>query len=156
MFEGSVLDNIRLADPDASPERVRAAARLAAADGFIAALPQGYDTPLGEHGETLSGGQVQRLALARAFLKEQAGVLLLDEGTAGLDRGTEAAVADAIRRLAAGRTTLIVTHRLATVALADRVVFLDEGRIVEQGPRAALQADDGRFARLLSDAGLAP
>jgi ATP-binding cassette subfamily C protein CydD len=156
MFEGSVLDNIRLADPDASPERVRAAARLAAADGFIAALPRGYDTPLGEHGETLSGGQVQRLALARAFLKEQAALLLLDEGTAGLDRGTEAAVADAIRRLAAGRTTLIVTHRLATVGLADRVVFLDEGRIVEQGPRAALQADDGRFARLLSDAGLAP
>ncbi|TAJ97759.1 MAG: thiol reductant ABC exporter subunit CydD [Reyranella sp.] len=156
MFEGSVLDNIRLGDPDAGLDRVREAARLAAADGFIAALPRGYDTPLGEHGETLSGGQVQRLALARAFLKEQAGVLLLDEGTAGLDRGTEAAVADAIRRLAAGRTTLIVTHRLATVRIADRVVFLEEGRIVEQGPRAAVQADDGRFAGLLRDAGLAP
>ncbi len=156
MFEGSVLDNIRLADPDASLDRVREAARLAAADGFIAALPRGYDTPLGEHGETLSGGQVQRLALARVFLKQQAGVLLLDEGTAGLDRGTEAAVADAIRRLAAGRTTLIVTHRLATVRLADRVVFLEEGRIVEQGPRVALQADEGRFTSLLRDAGLAP
>ena len=156
MFEGSVLDNIRLGDPDASLDRVRVAARMAAADGFITALPQGYDTPLGEHGETLSGGQVQRLALARAFLKDKARVLVLDEGTAGLDRGTEASVADAIRRLAAGRTTLIVTHRLATVGLADRVVFLDEGRIVEQGPRAALQADDGRFARLLRDAGLAP
>ena len=156
MFEGSVLDNIRLGEPDADLERVRAAARLAAADGFIADLPRGYDTPLGEHGETLSGGQVQRLALARAFLKEKAGLLLLDEGTAGLDRGTEAQVTDAIRRLAAGRTTLIVTHRLATVGLADRVVFLEEGRIVEQGPRAALQSDDGRFARLLSDAGLAP
>lgn len=156
MFEGSVFDNIRLGDTDADLERVRAAARLAAADGFIAALPRGYGTLLGEHGETLSGGQVQRLALARAFLKEQAGVLLLDEGTAGLDRGTEAAVADAIRQLAAGRSTLIVTHRLATLHLADRVVFLDEGRIVEQGPRAALQVDDGRFARLLGDAGLAP
>ena len=156
MFEGSVLDNIRLGNPDASLDSVRVAARLAAADAFIAALPQAYDTPLGEHGETLSGGQVQRLALARAFLKDKARVLLLDEGTAGLDRGTEASVADAIRRLAAGRTTLIVTHRLATVHLADRVVFLDEGRIVEQGPRAALQADDGRFARLLRDAGLAP
>ena len=156
MFEGSVLDNIRLGDPDASLDRVRVAARMAAADGFITALPQGYNTPLGEHGETLSGGQVQRLALARAFLKDKARVLLLDEGTAGLDRGTEASVADAIRRLAAGRATLIVTHRLATVGLADRVVFLDEGRIVEQGPRAALQADDGRFARLLRDAGLAP
>jgi ATP-binding cassette subfamily C protein CydD len=156
MFEGSVLDNIRLGDPDASLDRVRDAARLAAADGFIAALPRGYDTPLGEHGETLSGGQVQRLALARAFLKEKAGLLLLDEGTAGLDRGTEAAVADAIRRLAAGRTTLIVTHRLATIGLADRVVFLEEGRIVEQGSRTALEADGGRFARLLGDAGLAP
>jgi ATP-binding cassette subfamily C protein CydD len=156
MFEGSVLDNIRLGDPDAGLERVRAAAGPSAADEFIAALPQGYDTPLGEHGETLSGGQVQRLALARAFLKEQAGLLLLDEGTAGLDRGTEAQVAAAIRRLAAGRTTLLVTHRLATVGLADRVVFLEEGRIVEQGPRAALQSDGGRFARLLGDAGLAP
>ena len=155
MFEGSVLDNIRLGDPDASLDRVRIAARMAAADEFIVALPQAYDTPLGEHGETLSGGQVQRLALARAFLKDKARVLVLDEGTAGLDRGTEASVADAIRRLAAGRTTLIVTHRLATVGLADRVVFLDEGRIVEQGPRAVLQADDGRFARLLRDAGLA-
>lgn len=156
MFEGSVLDNIRLGNPDASLDSVRVAARLAAADEFIVALPKAYDTPLGEHGETLSGGQVQRLALARAFLKDKARVLLLDEGTAGLDRGTEASVADAIRRLAAGRTTLIVTHRLATVHLADRVVFLEEGRIVEQGPRAALQADDGRFARLLRDAGLAP
>jgi len=155
MFAGSVLDNIRLGDPGASLDRVRAAARLAAADGFIAALPQGYDTPLGEHGETLSGGQVQRVGLARAFLKEQKSVLLLDEGTAGLDRGTEAAVADAIRRLAADRTTLIVSHRLATVRLADRVVFLEEGRIVEQGRSSALAEDDGRIAGLLRDAGAA-
>jgi ATP-binding cassette subfamily C protein CydD len=156
MFAGSVLDNIRLGDPAASLDRVRVAARLAAADEFIAALPQGYDTPLGEHGETLSGGQVQRLALARAFLKEQAGVLLLDEGTAGLDRGTETALVEAIRRLAVGRATLIVTHRLATVHLADRVVFLDEGRIVEQGPRAEIASSDGRFASLLREAGLSP
>ncbi len=156
MFAGSVLDNIRLGDADASVDRVREAARLAAADGFVSALPRGYETPLGEHGETLSGGQVQRLALARAFLKEQAGVLFLDEGTAGLDRGTEAAVVDAIRRLAAGRTTLLVSHRLATVRLADRVVFLDEGRIVEQGPRAVLEANGGRFAQLLREAGVAP
>ena len=136
--------------------RVRAAARLASADAFITALPQGYDTPLGEHGQTLSGGQVQRLALARAFLKEEASVLVLDEGTAGLDRGTEADVAAAIRRLAAHRTTVIVAHRMATVRLADRIVFLDGGCIVEQGPRTALEADDGRFAHLLSDAGLEP
>ncbi|MCC8429546.1 thiol reductant ABC exporter subunit CydD [Reyranella aquatilis] len=156
MFAGSVLDNIRLGNPDAGLDQVRAAARRAAADAFIMALPQGYDTPLGEHGETLSGGQVQRVALARAFLKEQAGVLLLDEGTAGLDRDTEAAVVDAIRRLAIGRTTLIVTHRLATVHLADRVVFLDEGGIVEQGPRAEIASGDGRFASLLREAGLSP
>ncbi|WP_454917995.1 thiol reductant ABC exporter subunit CydD [Xanthobacter sediminis] len=155
MFAGSVLDNIRLFDPAVGPEEVRAAAQLAAADRFISALPQGYDTPLGEHGQTLSGGQVQRLALARAFLKADAPVLMLDEGTAGLDRETEAVVADAIRRLAPGRTTLIVAHRLATVRLADRVVFLDEGRIVEQGRRAELEAD-GRFATLLRDAGLSP
>ena len=154
MVAGSVLDNIRLGDPGIDLDRVRAAARLAAADGFIEALPQGYDTPLGEFGQTLSGGQVQRLALARAFLREDAAVLLLDEGTAGLDRATEAAVAEAIGRLAADRATLIVAHRLATVRLADRVVFLEDGRIVEQGPRAALEADGGRFARLLRDAGL--
>lgn len=154
MFAGSVLDNIRLGDPAVDLGRVRAAARLAAADDFIQSLPQGYDTPLGEFGQTLSGGQVQRLALARAFLKKEAAVLLLDEGTAGLDRGTEAAVASAIRRLAANRATLIVAHRLATVRLADRVVFMDNGRIVEQGPRAALEVDGGRFAHLLRDARL--
>jgi ATP-binding cassette subfamily C protein CydD len=156
MFAGSVLDNVRLGDTSIGLDRVRAAARLAAADDFIAALPQGYDTPLGEHGQTLSGGQVQRLALTRAFLKDEARVLLLDEGTAGLDRGTEAAIADAIRRLAAGRATLIVAHRLATVRLADRIVFLEDGRVVEQGPRSALEAGDGRYARLLADAGLQP
>lgn len=153
MFAGSVLDNIRLSDASIDLDRVRAAASLAAADGFIEALPLGYHTPLGEHGQTLSGGQIQRLALARSFLKAEAGVLLLDEGTAGLDRGTEAAVAEAIRRLAAGRTTLIVAHRLATVRLADRVVCMDDGRIVEHGPRA-LEADDGPLARLLRDAGM--
>ncbi|MFO1162246.1 MAG: thiol reductant ABC exporter subunit CydD [Reyranellaceae bacterium] len=154
MFAGSVLDNIRLGDASIDLGRVRAAAVSAAADGFIEALPMGYDTPLGEHGQTLSGGQVQRLALARALLKSDAGVLLLDEGTAGLDRGTEAAVAEAIRRLANDRTTLIVAHRLATVRLAHRVVFVEDGRIVEQGERAALEAHDSRFARLLREAGV--
>lgn len=156
MFAGSVLDNIRLGDPAIGLDRVRAAARQAAADGFIATLPLGYDTPLGEHGQTLSGGQVQRIALARAFLKDEAAVVLMDEGTAGLDRETEAVVAAAIRRLAAGRTVLVVAHRLATVRLADHVVFMEDGRIVEQGPRAALEGDGRRFAALLRDAGLAP
>ncbi len=155
MFAGTVLDNIRLGDPAVSAERARAATRLAAADGFIAALPQGHDTLLGEHGQTLSGGQVQRIALARAFLKEEAGLLLLDEGTAGLDRDTEAVVVAAIRKLARNRTTLVIAHRLATVKMADRIVFMEGGRIVEQGTRADLEADGSRFAGLLRDAGLA-
>ncbi|MFS8038329.1 thiol reductant ABC exporter subunit CydD [Xanthobacter sp. AM11] len=156
MFAGSVRDNIRLAEPSASPQEVREAARLAAADGFIEALPQGYDTPLGEHGQTLSGGQIQRIALARAFLKRQARIVIMDEGTAGLDRETEAAVTAAIRALAAGRTTLVVAHRLATVRLADNILFMDAGRIVEAGPRSVLTADGHRFSRLLADAGLTP
>ncbi len=155
MVSGSVLDNIRLGDPAVGLDQVRNAARLAAADGFIEALPQGYDTPLGEHGQTLSGGQVQRLALARAFLKEEARLLVLDEGTAGLDRATEAAVGEAIRTLSRGRTTLIVAHRLATVRMADRILVMEDGCIVEQGRRADLEAADGRFAMLLRNAGLA-
>lgn len=153
MFEGTMLDNIRLGDGAISREAVREAAREAAADAFIDALPQGYDTPLGEHGQTLSGGQVQRIALARAFLKAGAPLVVLDEGTAGLDRETEAAVTAAVRRLAGGRTALLVAHRLATVRLADRIIFMEGGRIIEQGRRAELEAD-GRFARLLRDAGL--
>lgn len=153
MFAGTILDNIRMDDPAIGLDRVRAAARLAAADDFIQALPQGYDTRLGEHGQTLSGGQVQRLALARAFLKDEARLLILDEGTAGLDRATEAAVTEAVRKLARNRTTLVVAHRLATVRMADRIVFMEGGRIVEQGDRAALEADGSRFAALLRDAG---
>lgn len=155
MFEGTVADNISLGDPAIIPERLRAAARLAAADRFIDALPQGYDTPLGEFGQTLSGGQVQRLALARAFLKQTAPFLIMDEGTAGLDRATEADVTAAVRELARGRATLIVTHRLATLHLADRVLVMEEGRIVEEGTRAALEAKGGRFAALLREGGLA-
>ena len=154
MFAGSVLDNIRMGDRAVGLDRVRKAAQLAEADSFIQALPRSYDTPLGEFGHTLSGGEVQRLALARAFLKEEARVLLLDEGTAGLDRNTEAAVTRAIRRLAMSRTSLLVVHRLATMHLADHVVFLEEGRIAEQGSPVSLEAQGGRFARLLHDAGL--
>jgi thiol reductant ABC exporter, CydD subunit len=148
MFAGSVLDNIRLADPAASPERVRAAARKAQAEAFIEALPQGYDTPLGEHGATLSGGQVQRIALARAFLKERARLLVMDEGAAGLDRETEAALGTAIRELARDRTTLLIAHRPATLALADHCFFLDHGRLSADVPEA--QAD---MARRIAEAG---
>ncbi|MEW5833965.1 MAG: thiol reductant ABC exporter subunit CydD [Pseudomonadota bacterium] len=151
LFEGSVTDNLRLARPDADDAQLREAARAAGAEAFIDALPQGFDTPLGERGANLSGGQVQRLALARAFLKD-APVLLLDEPTAHLDTHSQRAVLEAIERLARGRTVLLVTHRLHALALADHVVLLDSGRVVEQGPPDALRAADGPLARLLAAA----
>ncbi len=151
LFEGSVADNLRLARPDVDDAQLREAARAAGAEDFIDALPQGFDTPLGERGANLSGGQVQRLALARAFLKD-APVLLLDEPTAHLDTHSQRAVLEAIERLARGRTVLLVTHRLHALALADHVVLLEDGRVVEQGPPEALRAADGPFARLLAAA----
>ncbi len=154
MFAGTVGDNIALGAPDAAPEAVRAAARMAGADGFITALPQGYDTPLGEHGHTLSGGQVQRIALARAFLKD-APVVLMDEATTGLDPETEAAITAAVARLARERTVLIIAHRLRTVRLADRIAVMEAGAIVEQGTHESLAAGRTRYAALLREAGLA-
>lgn len=148
MFAGSIADNIRLARPQATPAEIEAAARAAAAHDFIAALPAGYDTALGEHGHTLSGGQVQRIALARAFLKD-APVLFMDEGTAGLDEQTEARVSDAIAHLLRGRTALVIAHRLRTTLRTDRVAVLEDGRIVEQGPPTLLAATDSRYARML-------
>ncbi|WP_406060203.1 thiol reductant ABC exporter subunit CydD [Streptomyces sp. NBC_01077] len=124
LFAGTVAENVRLARPDASDEAVREALRDAGADGFVAGLPQGLDTPLGEDGAGLSAGQRQRLALARGFLADRP-LLLLDEPTAALDGETEAGVVDAVRRLAAGRTVLLVAHRPALLAVADRVVRVD-------------------------------
>lgn len=140
LFARSVADNIRLGAPEATQDEVEHAARLAAADSFIEQLPQGYETELGERGVGLSAGQRQRIALARAFLRD-APVLILDEPTAGLDASSEAAVIDATRRLMAGRTVLVVAHRPAMVADADRVVRLDSGRIADapaDGPGAAV------------------
>jgi len=148
LFAGTVLDNIRLGAPDAPPEDVEAAAAAAAAHEFIVALPQGYATPVGEHGHTLSGGQAQRLALARAFLKD-APVVLMDEATAGLDRESEARIGEALARLARGRTVLVIAHRLRTVQLADRVAVMEDGRIVEEGAPASLAAASTRYAALL-------
>lgn len=151
VFEGSVADNLRLGRPDADLDALREAARAVGADTFIEALPQGYDTPLGERGVGLSGGQIQRLALARALLKD-APVLLLDEPTAHLDAHSQREVLAALARIARGRTVLLVTHRLHALNLADHVVVMDAGRVVEQGPMAQLRAGSGPFAHLLAAA----
>jgi ATP-binding cassette subfamily B protein len=147
VFAASALDNIRFGRPGATDAEVEAAARLASADGFIGAMPQGYDTMIGERGVTLSGGQRQRIAIARAILKD-APVLLLDEATSALDSESEAAVQAALEGLMQGRTTLVIAHRLATVLAADRIVVLDHGRVVEEGTHQALVARGGLYARL--------
>ncbi len=148
LFHGTVAGNIRLAWPDAPQEEVICAARAAQADEFIMRLPQGYDTFIGERGARLSAGQAQRLALARAFLKN-APLLILDEATAYLDPADEARVVAAMERLMQGRTVLLIAHRLGTVRRADRVVVLDGGRVVQVGDHATLLAQTGLYARLV-------
>jgi ATP-binding cassette subfamily C protein CydD len=147
LFHGTVLDNIRLGRPEADMAAVEAAARQAHAEEFIQRLPQGYDTPIGEGGQGLSGGQIQRIALARAFLKDVP-LVLLDEPTASLDPQSEALVQAAIERLAAGRTLLVVAHRLATVRRADRIIVLEQGRVAESGGHTELIAAGGLYAKL--------
>ncbi len=147
IFAASARENIRFGRPEASDVEIEAASRAAAAHDFIARLPQGYDTYVGERGVMLSGGQKQRLAIARAILRD-APVLLLDEATSALDAESERAVQQAVDRLAQGRTTLIIAHRLATVKRADRIVVFQEGRIVAEGTHGALVAEGGLYARL--------
>ena len=147
IFAASAMDNIRFGRPGATDAEVREAAQAAAAHEFIAALPQGYDTWLGERGVMLSGGQKQRIAIARAILRD-AKVLLLDEATSALDAESERAVQEAVDRLSQGRTVLVVAHRLATVKKADRIVVFDEGRVVATGRHDDLVAEGGLYARL--------
>jgi ATP-binding cassette subfamily B protein len=147
IFAASARDNIRFGRPDATDTEIEAAARAAAAHDFIAALPDGYDSYLGERGVMLSGGQKQRIAIARAILRD-APVLLLDEATSALDAESERAVQHAVDELSEGRTTIIVAHRLATVKKADRIIVMDSGRIVATGAHDALVSQDGLYARL--------
>ncbi len=149
LFAGAVRDNLRLARPDATDEQIVDAAHAANAHDFIAALPQGYATPIGEQGMRLSGGQRQRLAIARALLKD-APLLILDEPTAHLDAENERLIRAALERLLHGRTALIIAHRLEMALTADQVIVLDEGAVVQQGAPAALRATAGPFRDLLA------
>ncbi|BCU06499.1 thiol reductant ABC exporter subunit CydD [Allochromatium tepidum] len=149
LFQGTIADNIRLGRPEADLDAVREAARRARAAEFIDALPLGYDSPVGERGAGLSGGQIQRIALARAFLRD-APLVILDEATANLDPESERLVQDGIDELALDRTLLVIAHRLNTVRRADRILVLDRGRIVEQGTHEALAEAGGLYARMIA------
>lgn len=149
LFSTTALENIRYGRPEASDDEVMAAARAAHADGFIQALPEGYETFLGERGVRLSGGQRQRISIARAILKN-APLLLLDEATSALDTESERAVQAALEQAMQGRTTLVIAHRLSTVIHADRIIVMDAGQIVDSGTHDELMARSGLYARLAS------
>ncbi|MGG7573692.1 ABC transporter ATP-binding protein [Streptomyces sirii] len=150
LFSDSVRDNIAYGHPEATDEQVRAAARAAQADGFISALPEGYDTEVGEQGLTLSGGQRQRIALARAILTDPR-LLVLDDATSAVDARVEHEIHEALRGVMAGRTTLLIAHRASTLALADRVAVLDGGRLVDVGTQDELAERCPLYRRLLTD-----
>jgi ATP-binding cassette, subfamily B, bacterial len=147
LFSGTIANNIRYAKPDASDEEVIEAAKAANAHEFISALPKGYETPLGERGAKISGGERQRIAVARAFLRD-APVLILDEPTSSIDSRTESVILDALDRLMQGRTTILIAHRLSTLRDVHKIVVLDEGRLVEEGSHEELIANGGLYRQL--------
>ena len=149
LFDDTVMGNIRLGRADATDEEVLAAARAANCDEFVLRMPQGYDTRIGENGSRLSGGERQRISIARAILKD-APIVLLDEATAALDVENETQVQQALSRLLEGKTVLVIAHRMRTVANADKIVVLKEGRVAEQGaPADLMQREDGLYCRMV-------
>ena len=148
LFNMSIRENLRLARPDATDAEIEDAAKMASADEFIRAFPRGYDSVVGERGTSISGGQRQRLAIARALLK-QAPILILDEATSHLDTENEREVRGAIAELMRDRTTLVIAHRLSTVRDADTIIVLDEGRVTQQGAHEELAGAAGTYAQLV-------
>jgi subfamily B ATP-binding cassette protein HlyB/CyaB len=147
LFNRTARENIALADPGATMERVIEAAELAGAHEFILELPHGYDTRIGERGASLSGGQRQRIAIARALMTNPR-ILIFDEATSALDYESERIVQDNMRRIAAGRTVLVIAHRLSTIRRADRIITIERGRVVEDGTHDELIRQSGRYAQL--------
>ena len=148
LFNNTILENIRIGKKDATDEEVIEAAKLAECEEFVAKLPDGYDTVIGENGELLSGGQRQRISIARAILKD-ANVILLDEATSFLDVENESKIQRALSELIKNKTVIIIAHRMRTIANADKIIVLDNGKIVEQGSPEELVEQDGVFKKML-------
>jgi ATP-binding cassette subfamily B protein len=147
LFRGTVAENIAYGDPQATMDNIIAAARAANAHDFVVGFPDGYDTVVGERGQTVSGGERQRLSIARAILNNPQ-ILILDEATSSVDSKTEMKIQQAIDRLVEGRTTIAIAHRLSTLRRADRLLILDKGKLIEEGTHDELMAKDGLYAGL--------
>jgi subfamily B ATP-binding cassette protein MsbA len=147
LFSGTLEDNLKYGKPEATREEIIEAAKTANAHNFIVSLPDGYSTVVGERGAQMSGGQRQRIAIARAIIKNPR-ILIFDEATSALDLASERLIQEAMERVMNGRTTFIIAHRLSTIQKADRILVMDQGRLIEQGTHAELQAIGGLYARL--------